>query len=264
MIKIGTAFAILFSAGLLAQPEQLRVETAAYNSLNERVNGVLEANKALPEVAKLKKQGVVPNVALFRGYGMKLYSGTTPTLPELGAKALEIEFFDGSQFGNPRVHGRLVFFDPEWKALFVYTGFGDERWLNAAILGGYHMASTMKAGQPPRLTVSPEYEAKLNLEMHVLMKQSLDKSTGGLYRKKLRELVVAELRSADDAVSLPPAKFRPLENLFIDPSPEEVNFRQSQYSLALLDEWFRGKVPANKLPEERLKAYLRLVRITIH
>ncbi len=253
-----------------AQLEQKpATEMALIEQLTARLESVLEVNAGVPEVMELKEMfggNFYPTIfTSFQGGSSRhTIKGTKEeAIRQPQASRLEVVFFGHSSFRHPMVQGRLLFYKPEWSALFIPAlRFTDDKWYDAIVVHEMTHAWAHRKGLPTATApmLSDEWITE-ELWAHETEEEVLNARTNGVYKQRLRAIVTRlSARSLKRLLmKIGPSDLKQLDQLFGPGLQEERDIRAAQYLLNLCEDWLDLKYKGPELGQRRIEAYRYLI-----
>lgn len=244
---------------------------AMIEGLSGRLNRTLEKNAGIPEVANMRRlfgNHLFPTVFSTVGSGISMsWHGGAGDLDiermRQNPNALEVVFYGHGAFTHPKVMRRLLFYDIEWRALFIAAlQYADDAWFDAMIIHELHHAKMHRGGQESATApMLSDPWVQEEVDAHELERGVLDLRTNGAYAERLREVV--DRRPAQNLQGFLARITREdvagLDGLFQPPLLEERDTRVAQYYLNLACAWLEKRHQGEELQREKMEAYRLLI-----
>lgn len=246
-------------------------EIELIESLTARLDRALAGNVQVPQVKELKErfgghfQPTIFSLAIGGTSRITSKGGEASTVEKMyDPRTLEVVFYPHNAYRHSRIMSRLMFYDGEWRALFIAAfQFADERWMDATFIHELWHAKLHRDGAASATApMMSDLWIREELAAHKLEQGVLDLSTKGQYGQKLQSLATRGWAHSvrQFLARRKPADLQELDGLFQPASPEEREIRSSQYFLDLAIGWLEAHAsPGENLNEKRIEAYRMLL-----
>lgn len=246
-------------------PEDFSAELSLLERLTGEINKALTDNIDIPQVRdqwEMFGDRFIPSLfSSFQG-------GTTRTISkELkiphGSKNQEVVFYGHFALDHPRIRHRLLFYDPDWRALIVAAlNFNDKVWHDVILIHELWHAKMHREGNPTAIApmLSDSWVTE-ELQAHDLEQEILNARTGGEYKRRLQTVTArrAAKNLKDFLLKLQTEDFVLLDSLFKPSIQEEVDIRAAQYALSLSQAWLASQYQGDELNMRRTEVYRYLI-----
>ena len=236
-------------------------------TMTARIRGILTKYEGILEVAQLKTAFSNAYVSFYAGQSGGTSRRIAQGNPDLSflrnPSQIEVVLYGRGHESAARIQNHFAKYDPEWRALILrgiafhkdwFDGIvGHELW--HALL---HRQDSVSALAPPLsdLWIGEELQA------HELERKIIDRATTGQYVERLKQIVLNKkkkisLEALYDSISL--EDLRSLDQIFGEPTQDEVHLRLAQYLFDMGDVWLGERYGGSELQRYRILHY-RLIR----
>ena len=252
--------------------EALLAESAVAQQLIAQLEQGLVTNSAIPEVARLKLAfgGRMYPTVFWRGISRQTFTsgqraGSARRLMA-DPQAVEIVLYGRASRFHPRINDRLMFYDLQWRALFISAvHIADPLWFGA--LAAHELFHAQRHREGAASSHAPMFSdlwIAEELSAHRIEEHVLNHGTAGRYGELVREVV--DRRQARSLARLYRAldrgDFERLNRLFQPADERENSVRVAQYALSVSGEWLRRRFQGPAFERHMSVAYRILVTHT--
>ena len=232
--------------------------------MREVLNRTLADNSDISEIKEVAQKfgGHLYPTVFLAAVGTSMMTGTNEKeldSPFRDPQALEVVFYSHQAFRHPRIKGRLLFYDAEWRSLFMAAlNWTDQKWFAAAFAhelwhAYMHRTGSLGATAPPLSDPWVQEE----IAAHNLERKVLNQRTNGGY-----DQLLAEILSRTSGRSLvrflarvSPKDILALDGFFTPGIPEETDIRAVQYFFNLGQRWLRERYQGTELSAREVAFY---------
>ena len=179
--------------------------------------------------------------------------------------AQEIVFYGRGDLNHPKIGDRTLFYDRNWRALFLPSLEGSDLWKEALFLHELWHAKSHRDGSIG--AIAPENSdpwVDEEVEAHLIEQTVLNNGIDDRYRQALSELVRKDNGSSLQKFlhSVKAEDILGIDALFERPMVREVGLRAAQYYFDLSTTWISFYKKEGDMKKERREAYRLLRRIS--
>lgn len=234
-------------------------------SFVRRIEQALNEHRHIPSIAEMSNFKGHLYTSFFSSFGggvTQFFSRQEETVTHQ-PNDQEIVVYGQFALQHPKIQGRPLFFDGEWRSVIIAAIDWDPIWLQSIALHELFHAKQHRAGvASAKAPVLSDVWVSEEILAHSLEHEVLEKGTKGKYGEVIRSIVASQTTgNKKDLISrVTLADLNRLDALFRPAGERETGIRCAQYWVSILDEWTKVHISdPNMRLQEQIANYKLLV-----